>query len=57
MGAGAKTADCDASLLPKEVGVRLRQFRLKAGLTQSMKAKVEVKAKAEASQTSTSTWT
>jgi transcriptional regulator with XRE-family HTH domain len=28
-------ADSDASLLPKEVGVRLRQLRLQAGLTQS----------------------
>ena len=35
MGAGEKTADSDASLLPKEVGVRLRQLRLKAGLTQT----------------------
>ena len=35
MGAGAKPADSDASLLPKEVGVRLRQLRLQAGLTQS----------------------
>jgi transcriptional regulator with XRE-family HTH domain len=30
-----KPADSDASLLPKEVGARLRQLRLQAGLTQS----------------------
>ena len=35
MGAGAKPADSDSSLLPKEVGARLRQLRLKAGLTQA----------------------
>jgi len=35
MGAEAKSADSDAALLPKEVGVRLRQLRLQAGLTQS----------------------
>jgi transcriptional regulator with XRE-family HTH domain len=35
MGAGAKSNDSDAALLPKEVGVRLRQLRLEAGLTQS----------------------
>ncbi len=35
MGSGAKPADSDAALLPKEVGVRLRQLRLEAGLTQS----------------------
>ena len=34
MGAGAKPTDSDASLLPKEVGVRLRQLRRQAGLTQ-----------------------
>ncbi len=35
MGSGAKPADFDASLLPKEVGARLRQLRLEAGLTQT----------------------
>ena len=35
MGSRVKSADSDASLLPKEVGVRLKQLRLKAGLTQS----------------------
>jgi len=35
MGAGAKPTDSDASLLPKEVGARLRQLRLQAGLTQT----------------------
>jgi hypothetical protein len=35
MGAGVKPAGSDASLLPKEVGVRLKQLRLEAGLTQS----------------------
>jgi transcriptional regulator with XRE-family HTH domain len=35
MGSKAKPADSDASLLPKEVGARLRQLRLEAGLTQS----------------------
>ena len=35
MGAEAKPADSDTSLLPKEVGARLRQLRLKAGLTQT----------------------
>jgi transcriptional regulator with XRE-family HTH domain len=35
MAAGAKPADSDASLLPKEVGARLRQLRRKAGLTQA----------------------
>ena len=61
MGSRAKATDSDAALLPKEVGTRLRQLRLEAGLTQPMKAKVEVKAKAEATkapaQTLTSTST
>jgi len=35
MGSGAKPADSDASLLPKEIGARLRQLRLEAGLTQA----------------------
>lgn len=35
MGTGAKAADSDAALLPKEVGARLRQLRLQAGLTQT----------------------
>ena len=35
MGSGAKSPDSDAALLPKEVGARLRQLRLEAGLTQS----------------------
>ncbi len=35
MDSKAKPADSDAALLPKEVGARLRQLRLKAGLTQS----------------------
>jgi transcriptional regulator with XRE-family HTH domain len=35
MGAGAKPAEADAYLLSKEVGVRLRQIRRKAGLTQT----------------------
>ena len=35
MGSGAKPADSDAALLPKEVGTRLRQLRLEAGLTQA----------------------
>jgi transcriptional regulator with XRE-family HTH domain len=35
MGSGVKSADSDATLLPKEVGARLRQLRLKAGLTQT----------------------
>jgi len=35
MGAGVKPADSDAALFPKEVGARLRQLRLEAGLTQS----------------------
>ena len=35
MGSKAKSADSDAALLPKEVGARLRQLRLEAGLTQS----------------------
>ena len=34
MGTGVKRADSDASLLPKEIGARLRQLRLQAGLTQ-----------------------
>ena len=34
MGPGAKPADSDASLLPQEAGVRLRQLRLQAGLTE-----------------------
>ena len=61
MGSRADSAGSDAALLPKEVGARLRQFRLEAGLTQPMKAKVEVKAEAEATnppaQTLTSTLT
>ena len=35
MGTRAKSACSDASLLPKEAGVRLRQLRLEAGLTQA----------------------
>ena len=35
MGSGARSAGSDSSLLPKEVGARLRQLRLEAGLTQS----------------------
>jgi len=35
MGSGVKPADSDASPLPKEVGERLRQLRLQAGLTQT----------------------
>lgn len=35
MGAGAKPSDPAASLLPKELGARLRQLRLQAGLTQT----------------------
>ena len=35
MASKAKPGDSDASLLPKEVGARLRQLRLEAGLTQS----------------------
>jgi transcriptional regulator with XRE-family HTH domain len=35
MGSGAKSTGSDAALLPKEVGARLRQLRLQAGLTQS----------------------
>jgi transcriptional regulator with XRE-family HTH domain len=35
MGSGATPTDSDAALLPKEVGARLRQLRLKAGLTQA----------------------
>jgi hypothetical protein len=35
MGSGAKPADFDASLHPKEPGARLWQLRLQAGLTQS----------------------
>ena len=35
MGSKVRSADSDASLLPKEVGARLRQLRLEAGLTQS----------------------
>jgi hypothetical protein len=35
MGAGAKPTDLEASLLPKEVGARLRQLRLQAGLNQT----------------------
>ena len=35
MGAGAKPADSDSSQLPREVGTRLRQLRLRAGLTQA----------------------
>jgi len=35
MGSGVKPADSDASLLPKEIGARLRQLRLDAGLTQT----------------------
>ena len=34
MGSGAKPADPDASLLPKEAGARLRQLRPHAGLTE-----------------------
>jgi len=35
MGFRTRPADSDAALLPKEVGARLRQLRLEAGLTQS----------------------
>ena len=35
MGSKAKATDSDAALLPKEVGARLRQLRLQAGLTQA----------------------
>jgi len=35
MGSKAKATDSDAALLPKEVGAKLRQLRLQAGLTQS----------------------
>jgi len=35
MGSKAKSTDSDAALLPKEVGARLRQLRLEAGLTQA----------------------
>jgi len=35
MGSGAKPAGPDSSLLPKEVGARLRQLRLQAGLAQA----------------------
>ena len=35
MGSEAKATDSDAARLPKEVGARLRQLRLEAGLTQS----------------------
>ncbi len=35
MGARAKSASSGAALLPKEVGARLRQLRLQAGLTQA----------------------
>jgi transcriptional regulator with XRE-family HTH domain len=35
MGSRAKATHSDAAPLPKEVGARLRQLRLKAGLTQS----------------------
>jgi transcriptional regulator with XRE-family HTH domain len=35
MGSRANSADSDAALLPKEVGARLRQLRLEAGLTQA----------------------
>jgi transcriptional regulator with XRE-family HTH domain len=35
MGSRTKPADSDAALLPKEVGTRLRQLRLQAGLTQA----------------------
>ena len=35
MGSKAKPSDPDVSLLPKEVGVRLRQLRLEEGLTQA----------------------
>ncbi len=38
MGSRAKATDSDAALLPKEVGARLRQLRLEAGLTQSAAA-------------------
>ena len=34
MGSGVRSTDSDATLLPKEVGARLRQLRLEAGLTQ-----------------------
>jgi transcriptional regulator with XRE-family HTH domain len=35
MGTEVKATDSDAALLPKEVGERLRQLRLQAGLTQT----------------------
>ena len=35
MGSKVKSTDSDAPLLPKEVGARLRQLRLQAGLTQA----------------------
>ncbi|MBN2464825.1 helix-turn-helix domain-containing protein [candidate division WOR-3 bacterium] len=35
MGSAEKPTDSDATLLPKEVGARLRQLRLQAGLTQT----------------------
>jgi hypothetical protein len=35
MGSGAKSADSDATLPPKEVGVGLRRLRLQADLTES----------------------
>ena len=35
MDSRADSAGSDAALLPKEVGARLRQLRLQAGLTQS----------------------
>ena len=35
MASKAKPGDSDASLLPKEVGARLRQLRLEASLPQS----------------------
>lgn len=35
MGSRTKPADSDATLLPKEVGARLRQLRLEAALTQT----------------------
>jgi transcriptional regulator with XRE-family HTH domain len=38
MGSGAKLAESDAALLPKEVGARLKEIRLEAGLTQAVVA-------------------
>ena len=35
MGSGSRATDSDAALLPKEVGARLKQLRLQAGLTQA----------------------